>query len=239
MRKKHLAATLAALMCALPAAALAAPDQDPRCTIDYRPKTDETAFAAVGSALKVADRRCRNAFLIIPFDQSSGAITFPRGQFREKARHGREISFSTVSSDGDEVSSCLWCDPLKEVSAEASDGGRVCVTTQLNVKSCAAPGALSYAISARTVSEDTLCAPSLMYYGRSGSVLKFAVNDCKAVSRPALTYDLSYGSVIRFLDDQFEVLSADNEGIRFRRLKPPRRIAGDLASAATSTTQKP
>ena len=191
------------------------------------------ATASASSARRVSDLpRCDHVI-------ASSPITFPRGQFREKARHGREISFSTVSSDGDEVSSCLWCDPLKEVSAEASDGGRVCVTTQLNVKSCAAPGALSYAISARTVSEDTLCAPSLMYYGRSGSVLKFAVNDCKAVSRPALTYDLSYGSVIRFLDDQFEVLSADNEGIRFRRLKPPRRIAGDLASASTSTTQKP
>lgn len=234
MRNKHLAAALGALLASLPALASAVQEKEQRCTIDYRPRTDETAFAAVGSALKVADRRCRSAFLIIPFEQSSGAITFPRGQFRETGRHGRELSFSTTSSDGDEVESCLWCDPLKEVSAEASDGGRICVTTQLNVKSCAAPGALSYAISARTVSEDTLCAPSLMYYGRSGSVLKFAVSDCKAVSKPTLTYDLSYGSVIRFLDDQFEVLSADNEGIRFRRLKPPKKIEGDLAAAQAS-----
>jgi hypothetical protein len=232
MRKKHLVAALIALLA--PASALAAAvaaGQDQRCTVDYRPKTDETAFAAVGSALKVADRRCRSAFLIIPFSQTSGAITFPSGQFRETGRRGSEISFSTVSSDGDEVESCLWCDPLKEISAEAAQNGRICVTTQFNVKSCSLPGALSYAISARTVSEDTLCAPSLMYYGRSGTVLKFAVNDCKAVSRPTLTYDLRYGSVIRFLDEQFEVLSADNEGIRFRRLKPPKDHAGSLAAS--------
>lgn len=200
------------------------------CTIDYRPRTDETAFAAVGSALKVADRRCKNFFLIIPFDQSSGAISFPRGQFKEKSRHGDEVSFQTTSVDGDEVESCLWCDPLKEISAQRSEGGRVCVTTQFNVKSCSEPGALSYAISERTVSEDTLCAPSLLYYGRSGSVLKFAVSDCKSVSSPTLTYDLSYGSVIRFLDDQFLVQSADNRGITFRRLKTPKNDERALAA---------
>ncbi len=231
MRRESLLFPLAAALLLLHGAQAAEQSaNDTRCTIGYRPKTDETAFAAVGSALKVADRLCKNFFLIIPFDQTSGAISFPRGQFKESSRHGDEVSFLTTSVDGDEVESCLWCDPLKEISAQRSEGGRVCVTTQFNVKSCSAPGALSYAISERTVSEDTLCAPSLLYYGRSGSVLKFAVSDCKSVSNPTLTYDLKYGSVIRFLDDQFLVQSADNRGITFRRLKNPEKDDRALTS---------
>lgn len=231
MRRKSPLLLLTAALLALQGAQAAEQSLNENlCTIDYRPRTDETAFAAVGSALKVADRRCRNFFLIIPFDQTSGAITIPRGQFKERSRQGDEVSFSTTSVDGDEIESCLWCDPLKEISAQRSEGGRVCVTTRFNVKSCSNPGALSYAISERTVSEDTLCAPSLLYYGRSGSVLKFAVSDCKSVSNPTLTYDLKYGSVIRFLDDQFLVQNADNRGITFRRLKTPDKDEGALAA---------
>ena len=31
-------------------------DSDGTCSVTYRPKTNETAFAAVGSSLKIADR---------------------------------------------------------------------------------------------------------------------------------------------------------------------------------------
>ena len=48
------------------------------CSITHRPKTNETAFAAVGSSLKIADRTCLSNVLIIPFDTESGAVTIPQ-----------------------------------------------------------------------------------------------------------------------------------------------------------------
>ena len=215
---------LALLTALLPAAQA----QEARCSLSYRPHTDETAFAAVGSSLKVADRRCLNKFLIIPFDQQSQAVNFPRGQYQETASDDGYLTFDIKNSDGTEVQTCLWCDPLKAVSVTAPPDGQLCVTTAFNVRSCSLPGSMSYAVTERTVSEDSVCVPSLMYFGRSGSLLRFAVNDCKAQTRPTLTYDLSYGSVIRFLNERYEVLSADNQGIRFRRLKEPLRRPGDL-----------
>ena len=41
--------------------------QEPqKCTTAFRPKTNETAFAAVGSSLKIADETCLTKYLVIP-----------------------------------------------------------------------------------------------------------------------------------------------------------------------------
>lgn len=190
------------------------------CALSFRPAPNETAFAATGSSLKAADRVCTDDYLIIPFDQKSAAVTLPKGQYRKLRENDTLVAFAPVSIAGDRIDTCLWCDPLKYMTVHRDAPHRLCAVSSLNVESCASDGALSFAVSRMSISEGTQCAPSLMYYGRSGSVLRFAVNDCSSATRPALSYDLSLGNVIRFLDERIEVLNADNAGISFKRLPP-------------------
>lgn len=190
------------------------------CKLAFRPKPNETAFVAVGSALKTGDRICTDEYLIIPFDQRAGAVTLPKGQYKRKHSSKNGESFSLDSIAGDRIESCLWCDPLENVNISHDQPQRLCALSKLNVRSCASEGSLSFAVSRISISEGAACAPSLLYYGRSGNTLKFAFSDCSTASGPALTYDLNYGNVIRFLDERIEVLSADNNGIYFKRLTP-------------------
>lgn len=190
------------------------------CALSYRPAPNETAFAATGSSLKAADRICTDDYLIIPFDQTSAAVTLPKGQYRKVKQNDDYWAFSPVSIAGDRIDTCLWCDPLQYLTVHREAPHKLCAVSKLNVESCSEDGKISFAVSRMSISEGTQCAPSLMYFGRSGSVLRFAVNDCSNSTQPALSYDLNYGNVIRFLDEQFEVLNADNNGISFKRLPP-------------------
>ncbi len=90
--------------------------------------------------------------------------------------------------------------------------------SKLNVRSCAPAGAAKFAVINKPRLEENVCTPALVYFGREGNNLRFAVSDCAGTGKPSLNYDLTYGRVIRFLDEQFEVLNADNQGIYFRRL---------------------
>ena len=78
--------------------------QEPqKCTTAFRPKTNETAFAAVGSSLKIADETCTNHYLIIPFDTVSNAITIPQGEYKAVSIDEEEVLFSTDNGSGIKV----------------------------------------------------------------------------------------------------------------------------------------
>ncbi|MCR5084922.1 MAG: hypothetical protein K6A65_05410 [Succinivibrionaceae bacterium] len=205
-----------ALLC-LPALALA----EPRCSMAYRPTPNETAFAPVGAALVVADRHCINSYLVVKGDRDDGPVGTPAGSYPEILRKGGMRFYSLRSAEGREASSCLLCDPLEALMIRDSDPAVLCVISRLGVSSCAGePG--GFEVRRREAVRDNLCAPSLRYHGREGQVLRFAVDDCKSQTGAALTYDLGLGSTIRFLSERYEILSADNEGLSYRRLEPVR-----------------
>ncbi|MBQ9275245.1 MAG: hypothetical protein IJ228_10555 [Succinivibrio sp.] len=198
------------------------------CTLDFRPHTDEVAFAPVGAALKVADRHCINDYLIIPFKQISRAVTLPPGEYKATGGDHKELLFTLDNGAGAQVNSCPWCDPLRALKIDRAEQSTLCVISKLNVESCAAPNRLTYMITKKESQEDGLCTPGLVYSGRQGSILHFAVSDCQSTTGPTLSYDLSLGNVIRFLDEQITILSADNEGISFKRMPPPPRRINEI-----------
>lgn len=189
------------------------------CSIKFRPKTDETAFAAVGSSLVIADKTCFDNVLIIPFDTKAGAVTIPHGEYPSIGQKENKVLFSTSSYSGDKVESCFLCDPIENLQIDRNDPKTLCVLSALKIESCAISNSISYSVTQKSNTLHNQCTPSLVYYGRSANTLKFAVNDCSAISKPTLTYDMNLGRIIRFLDDRFLVLKADNQGIYYRRME--------------------
>ena len=198
------------------------------CNLSYRPKTNETAFAAVGSSLKIADETCTNHYLIIPFDTVSNAITIPQGEYRALQLDEEEVLFSTDNGAGQKVKSCPVCDPIDYLVIRKKTPKTLCVKSALKVNSCAVDDAISYVVTKKSHTTEGLCAPSLVYFGRDGNTLKFAVNDCTSISKPTLSYDLSLGDEIRFLDEQIKIIKADNKGIFYSRMEPPVLKVNDL-----------
>lgn len=198
------------------------------CSLSYRPKTNETAFAAVGSSLKIADETCTNHYLIIPFDTVSNAITIPQGEYRAVSIDEEEVLFTTDNGSGLKVKSCPVCDPIDYLVIRKKTPKTLCVKSALKVNSCAVDDSISYVVTKKSHTTEGLCAPSLVYFGRDGNTLKFAVNDCSSISKPTLSYDLSFGDEIRFLDEQIKILKADNKGIFYSRMEPPALKVNDL-----------
>ena len=195
-----------------------ADNTDGNCSITYRPKANETAFAAVGSSLKIADRTCMSNVLIIPFDTESGAVTIPQGEYPSVGQKNGKVLFSVNNTSGMEADSCFFCDPVEYLLIDRKRPKTLCSLSSLNLESCANDNSISYTVTLKSHTDLGQCVPSLVYFGRQGSVLKFAVNDCSSISKPTLTYDLSLGQVIRFLDDRYRVINADNQGIYYRRI---------------------
>lgn len=190
------------------------------CALSYRPKTNELAFAAVGAVLKVADRTCTEDYLIIPFDQQAAAVKLPEGEYPPRGRtFTGGLLFGLYNNNGNKVESCVFCDPLSYLETHGDEHEYLCVISKLNIRSCAKPDQISFSVIKKNAVEENVCTPSLIYAGRENNHLKFEVMDCQKNNyHPLLTYDLKLGNVMRYLDERFEVLSADNEGIYFRRL---------------------
>ncbi len=192
--------------------------QNQNCRLSYRPGVNETAFVPVGAALKVADELCLETTLIIPFAQDAAAVHLPAGEYAQLSFDANAAYFSLKSHDGKEISSCLLCDPLQAALIFTDRPQELCVKSTLGIVSCAPRGRLSFAAGQNQRIKENICTPTLIYHGRSGNELHFALNDCSAKSQPTLTFDLSLGHVIRFLHDSYDILQADNQGITYRYL---------------------
>lgn len=185
------------------------------CSLELSPGENEIAFAATGSRLLTAESICTGEYLEIPYDQKIGAVALLKGQYPRISSSKKDITFNAISDAGDRVESCLWCDRIDRLMV--NDANALCSISFLNVRSCARTGEAAFSIQQKKVNMGEKCVPSLAYFGRTGSELRFALQDCKNMSAPALTYDLSYGNIIRFLDERIEVIKADNSGIHYRR----------------------
>lgn len=185
------------------------------CSLEIRPNENEIAFAATGSKLLAAENICTGEYLEIPYDQKIGGVALLKGQYQRIDTNKKDITFKAVNNAGDRVQSCLWCDRIDRLMV--NDTNALCSISFLNIRSCAKIGEAVFSIQRKKVNLGEVCVPSLAYFGRIGSELRFALQDCKNMSVPALTYDLSYGNIIRFLDERIEVIKADNSGIHYRR----------------------
>lgn len=206
------------------------------CTLSYRPKTNETAFAAVGSSLKIADKTCVNSYLIIPFDTKAGAITIPQGQYSALKDEDGSVYFSVENDLGTKVESCALCDTIEYLKIKRSNPKSLCAVTNFNLESCAETDSISYVVTQKSKTTEGICTPSLVYFGRTGDILKFAINDCSTISKPTLSYDLKLGDTVRFLDEQIKVVSADNLGIYYSPLSKPTLKNNDVVDAKVTAT---
>lgn len=206
------------------------------CTLSYRPKTNETAFAAVGSSLKIADKTCVNSYLIIPFDTKAGAITIPQGQYAALKDEDGSVYFSVENDLGTKVESCALCDTIEYLKIKRSNPKSLCAVTNFNLESCAETDSISYVVTQKSKTTEGICTPSLVYFGRTGDILKFAINDCSTISKPTLSYDLKLGDTVRFLDEQIKVVSADNLGIYYSPLSKPTLKNNDVVDAKVTDT---
>ena len=206
------------------------------CTLSYRPKTNETAFAAVGSSLKIADKTCVNSYLIIPFDTKAGAITIPQGQYAALKDEDGSVYFSVENDLGTKVESCALCDTIEYLKIKRSNPKSLCAVTNFNLESCAETDSISYVVTQKSKTTEGICTPSLVYFGRTGDILKFAINDCSTISKPTLSYDLKLGDTVRFLDEQIKVVSADNLGIYCSPLSKPTLKNNDVVDAKVTAT---
>ena len=210
---------LAALLCICAFGYSSAHDEHfEKCRLEYRPSTDEIAVVATGVPLVSANRRCETSYLNIHYDQEMGPVSLPKGRYFHLPSVAGSFIFRAENEAGDRIQSCLWCDRIDRLMLSEEDSSSLCVLSYLNVRSCAISGAADFTVERAVLNTGEVCVPSLAYYGRSGNELLFAVNDCKNVTRPALIFDLSLGNVIRFFNERIEILRADNDGIRYRRL---------------------
>lgn len=188
-----------------------------KCTLVPKPSENETAFVPVGAPINSADRHCVNYYLEIKKDQKLGAVNIPQGLYPKISQNQEGWFFSTKNSLGDKINTCIWCDRLQAIMVQAKTPHSLCVISYLGAKSCI--NSVWFSIEHRDVIQGKQCIPSLVYSGRYGNKLNFAVDDCSTkTSAPNFVYDLNFGSMIRFLDERYEILNADNEGIYYRRV---------------------
>ncbi len=185
------------------------------CTLEISPKDNEIAFAPTGSKLLNAQSICQDEYLEIPHDQKIGAISLLKGDYPRISANKKDITFKAINNEGNRVQSCLWCDRIDRLMV--NDNNALCSISFLNVRSCATPDEAVFSVQRKNINMGEVCVPTLAYFGRHGSELRFAVQDCKNKSSPAVSYDLSFGNVIRFLDERIEIIRADNNGIHYRR----------------------
>ena len=186
--------------------------------------------------LKIADKTCVNSYLIIPFDTKAGAITIPQGQYAALKDEDGSVYFSVENDLGTKVESCALCDTIEYLKIKRSNPKSLCAVTNFNLESCAETDSISYVVTQKSKTTEGICTPSLVYFGRTGDILKFAINDCSTISKPTLSYDLKLGDTVRFLDEQIKVVSADNLGIYYSPLSKPTLKNNDVVDAKVTAT---
>ncbi len=187
-----------------------------KCSLVSKPSENETAFVPVGARINSADKHCLTYYLEIKKDQKLGSVSIPQGLYPKISQNKEGWFFATQNSVGDEISSCIWCDRLKTLMVPVKDPSSLCVISYLGARSCVK--SVKFSIKDQDVIQGQQCVPSLVYSGRYGNKLNFAVDDCTKKTAPHFVYDLSFGSTIRFLDERYEILNANNEGIYYRRV---------------------
>lgn len=191
-----------------------------KCYDNFRPNFDEVAVAAIGAPLVVKDTICKNDYLVIPYEQKINAVKLQKGEYRAIEEDNNRIYFRTSAEDGAEIKTCYLCDGLKNISIDKQKQDTLCVTSVLNVNSCAIDKKASFFIlkNKEHITENQ-CTNSLSYQGRSESTLYFAYKECNNKEPIYLRYDLNYGKIIVFLNQRFEIIKANNEGLVYKRLK--------------------
>lgn len=192
-----------------------------QCVRTLLPKIGEVAFVTPGAPLFNASERCLKEVLIIPYTQSAGAVSLEEGAYPLLKREGELSHYALTGTDGKgRITSCPLCDPLKKLTVEKRS--TLCVTSDLNVISCAAPGALSFVFGNEVSEKENAGMDNLVYAGREGAVVRFEAYNPEGAQVATVSYDLSQGRVLRYLNLRFEVLEADNQGLYFtrRELKP-------------------
>lgn len=192
-------------------------DEVKQCQTIYRPFANEIAFAAVGASLKVSDIACVQSALQVPYDQKINAVFIPKGEYLGTKKENNLLFFTLKNQEGDMIKSCPWCDGLTDVIFDAKEN-TLCVSSILKVRSCALKNGPKFNIIQKETLDENVCTPSLVYYGISNKTMRFAINDCKKISAPSLSYDLTLGRKIRFLNETFEIIDANNEGVVYRLL---------------------
>ncbi len=189
------------------------------CSLSLRPKTGELAFAPVGRALTFADEVCINDSIVIPYEQTINAVTLMPGQYARTNQGEGFMRFALKSLDGrGTISSCKVCDGLKYLMV--SHEGSLCVLSSLNVLTCAPQNRADFLLQRYRDVKENVCTTSLIYAGRDKDNIRFNIKTCKNEEQPSgsLSYDLSLGTTIRFLDERFRVVEATNQGLYYQRL---------------------
>lgn len=193
---------------------------DAQCERILRPQAGEVAFVTPGAPLFNVSERCLKEVLIIPYAQHAGAVSLEEGAYPLIRREGERSIYALSDTDGrGEIKSCPLCDPLKEVSVFKRTS--LCVLSELNVLSCAAPGALSFVFGSEVSERDDASGDNLVYAGREGEILRFEAYNAAREKVATVSYDLREGRVLRYLTQRFEVISADNQGLYFTRRESP------------------
>ena len=146
------------------------------------------------------------------------------------------VYFSVENDLGTKVESCALCDTIEYLKIKRSNPKSLCAVTNFNLESCAETDSISYVVTQKSKTTEGICTPSLVYFGRTGDILKFAINDCSTISKPTLSYDLKLGDTVRFLDEQIKVVSADNLGIYYSPLSKPTLKNNDVVDAKVTAT---
>ncbi len=205
------------------------------CEVSFRPKAFELAFAPIGSPLKVADKQCLEELVLIPHHQIIKAVTLPQGEYLLKEKNASFSDFLLVNQDDKEISSCFLCDPLKSLRIYHNDYESLCVVSKFGISTCQKKPYVDFKLSSKTTLDEGICTASLVYFGRQGSILNFGFGDCTGKATPMLKYDLKLGKTIRFLEEELEVIRADNEGIYYKYHTEPKKREGQISSAFKSS----
>lgn len=190
-----------------------------RCNIVYFPQKNVQSFAPIGKELAVGKNLCNNEYLIIPFDQVSNAITLKSGMYEAIDDNRQYTIYNTLDiQNNNKISSCLFCDPIKYLKVFKNNENSLCVTTLLNVDSCAVKNTIVFNKSYKQTLENLKCSESLVYMGISNNTIYFKYKSCKDNTSYDLKYDLNLSDTIRFLNTTYQIIKADNLGLEYKIL---------------------
>lgn len=181
-----------------------------------RPPIGEIVTAYVGDPLLEKGLVVQETVLEVNKTIDGAMYNVPRGEYSQIGHDAENDYFSAVG-----VVRGFLADPTKALMLGSAKGSDLCVITIFNAAACYSG---DYERRQKVSSHGTSFQQTLIYSGRIGNKIHISYREfSNNLARPAFSndvvYDLEASKIIGYKGARVEVISADNDSIKYRVLK--------------------
>lgn len=185
-----------------------------------RPKIGETVTAGVGEQMLYQGNTSEDEVLDIPNPTKVDLYRLPAGRYSKMGDNEKGDFYSPVTNSGTMVGKNFFADPIQVLMV--SKEKKLCVVTVFNVRVCSKD--TEFSVKKVTSLRDNTFQQTLIYSGKIGNKINVGYREFSGnLARPAFNndveYDLNDSKVIGYKGARLEVISADNQNIKYKLLQ--------------------